>query len=638
MQKKVIALLLAAVLLSGCAGPANVETVPETTAEPTTAATLPPLKSYTGEVNDEVVATIGEIQLTNRELQAWYWAEVAQYRQENHDTAPDFDISLDRQPCEIDETAETWQEYFLWEAVDAWHTAQALLLHSREVPLPVEEKYHPSENYHQQYMEGMPATKFLYRYNPYYQLNTMHEEYLNELPATLDAMAKEKGYTDAAQMAENAFGTSEEILNSYVDLYNQAYMYFTTLSYYMEKEVREETEGTARSTEFVDIRHILLIPENTEEEAVSVGKDGRITCSESAWAACESYAQELLNKCNQRLREPEHVFAELAVKNSKDTGTALDGGAYHGIQQGQLMEELDSWCFSTERQPGDTAIIRSEYGVHILYFVEGSAVEQVEEERNCTGQQLAAALDEIRQLYPVEVNYDRVVLCEADGTVAAEEILYPDVAHERFPEVPLYLQQDYPYASYGMGTLAGNGCGVTSMAMLASYMTDEELTPATLAARFGHYCVDGGTDSTFFKNEPSGMGFYLDTMTYSYQEALQALHAGRIVVSLQHAGYWTRAGHYIVIEKIDENDMIQVRDSNIFNYARLSAHKEDLHRWGTAVGSSQGYWIYEPKITRIPACCRCGSDEAITGILLTEDYLCHKCQPALLRREAYLNS
>ena len=37
-------------------------------------------------------------------------------------------------------------------------------------------------------------------------------------------------------------------------------------------------------------------------------------------------------------------------------------------------------------------------------------------------------------------------------------------------------------------------------------------------------------------------------------------------------------------------------------------------------------------------CCRCGSGETITDILLTEDYLCHKCQPALLRRNTYLEN
>lgn len=639
MRKKMIVLvILAALLICGCSSPEVTETVPETTAEPTTVVTMPPLKSYTGEVNDEVLAKIGEIQLTNRELQAWYWAEVAQYRQENHEVAPDFDIPLDCQTCGIDENAETWQEYFLWEAVNTWHTAQALLIQSREVPIPTEPAYRPSEHYHQQYMEGMPAAKFLYGHNPYYQLNTMHEAYLQELPERLAALAEEKGYADVSRMAQDAFGTGEEALLAYADVYNQGYMYFTAMSYQIQPAQQAEGEEEPLSGESVDIRHILLIPEATEEEQVSIGADGTVTCPEAAWIACEAAARDLLSKCDQKLRQPEYVFAELAVKHSQDAGTALDGGAYHGIRQGQLMAALDEWCFQAERKAGDTTVIRSEYGVHILYFTGSRTLEQETAERLDKEQQLLAIVEEARQAHPMEADYTVAVLTEAEGTVAAGEILYPDIAHERYPEVPLYLQQDYPVAAYGIGTLAGNGCGITSMAMLATYLADEELTPPELASRFGRYSDAGGTNSQLFQNESSSMGFYLDKLTYDWEEAKEALHQGRIVISLQHAGYWTRYGHFIVIESIHEDDMVQVRDSNIFNYAKRPAHKEDRHTWGSIVTNGQAYWIYEPKITNIPACMRCGSDPMAADILLTQDYLCHKCQPALLRRGIYLGS
>ena len=52
--------------------------------------------SYTGAVTSgTVVAKAGDQSMTAGELQVWYWAAVAQYRQENHPQAPDFDLPLD---------------------------------------------------------------------------------------------------------------------------------------------------------------------------------------------------------------------------------------------------------------------------------------------------------------------------------------------------------------------------------------------------------------------------------------------------------------------------------------------------------------------------------------------------------------
>ena len=51
------------------------------------------------------------------------------------------------------------------------------------------------------------------------------------------------------------------------------------------------------------------------------------------------------------------------------------------------------------------------------------------------------------------------------------------------------------------------------------------------------------------------------------------------------------------------------------------------------------YWSFEPKITRIPACWRCGDEtglEAPEGLLLS-DYTCAKCLDAMARKEDFLN-
>ena len=99
-------ILLALLLLAGCTSPSapdeTVETVP-TEPVPTT----PPngntndvtcLGSYTvsgqdaAAAGDTVIATIGEAELTNSQLQVYYWLEVAAYRQSDAEDQPDYEI------------------------------------------------------------------------------------------------------------------------------------------------------------------------------------------------------------------------------------------------------------------------------------------------------------------------------------------------------------------------------------------------------------------------------------------------------------------------------------------------------------------------------------------------------------------
>lgn len=634
-MKKCMIVLMAALLflLAGCGAqqPAEetqpVQTVPAATVpadgDPETVACK---GSYTGQIQaDTVAARVGETSLTLEHLQVWYWAQVAQYRQEGHAQSPDFDRPLDTQICEIDDSAASWQQYFLKEALNAWHTAQALVLHSQEVPLPTEEEYQPSQKNYNTYMKGMPAAELLYGYHEFYRPNSMHQAYLDSLPETLAELARQKGYADTEEMAQRVFGSTGGAVEQASQLQNLAYMYFTQLSYGIEPSQEElvafyegNREQYPQEETCVSIRHILLTGEETAE--------------------LEKEAAELLRYWQKKTKGGEGAFADLAYHNSQDAGSALNGGRYYRVRKGQLIPELDSWCFDPAREPGDTTVVESSAGLHILYFSEkqeGSALQAQEDYYRYRQQDL---LREIRQTYPMEVDYSAIVLAEAAAQVSAGELLYPDVAHERFPEIPLYLQQDYGGTMYGNFPLNSNGCGITSLAMLATYMTDEEWTPPEMCRRYGNYSHYNGTDGMIFIHEPPEMGFYLRKNSHNVNEVKAALQEGQIVISVQRSGYWTRAGHYIVLESIDEADKVQVRDSNLYNYGRIKGHKIDSHAWGTVTAAASGYWIYEDKVTRIPNCSRCGEDMDVTGNVLTEDYTCEKCIVALRRRDTFLQN
>ena len=684
MKRKLIVLLLVlALLLCGCDRKADVpflqdkaETADTEEAVPTTEETVPPTVapdgnpedvtckgSYTGSGSmSAAVAAAGEKKLTNEELQIWYWAAVSQYRQEVHEVAPDFEKPLDTQPCEIDSSVNSWQQYFLKQALSAWHSTAALAENSKVVPMPTEEAYKPNLDNHETYMTGMPAREVLYGYHTYFQPNSMHQAYLDAIPEKLQELAREKGYADAADMAKAAFGTTESVLQSMVAAYNHSYMYFTNMGYYIEPTQEELdaffAEHAAAYSEqgsLVDFRQILLVPKDILEEdntpswqkdpeaepvileKVEVAEDGTVTCSEDAWAICEAEAQELLTYWQKKTKQTEATFGEVARKNSQDAGTMVNGGLYQGIRKGQMTQVLDDWCFDPARQVGDTVILRSQYGVHVLYFCGSREAAREEAETDYFRQHQMALIREAKESFPADVDYGSIVLAEAEPAVSSGDLLYPDIAHERFPEIPLYLQQDYLGTMYGGFKITSNGCGITTFAMVASYLADDELTPPEMAARYGRYSHANGTDGMIFNNESAVMGFYLREKTYDTRVANAALADGHVVVSIQHPGYWTRGGHYIACELMNEEGLIQVRDSNIYNYSRVAAHREDAHKWGNITASGSGYWIFEYKITEIPACSRCGNPEGATASLLNQDYTCEKCEPALLRRDTYLH-
>lgn len=113
---------------------------------------------------------------------------------------------------------------------------------------------------------------------------------------------------------------------------------------------REDNDYNSR-----DFRYILIAAETDEE--------GNVT--EEALAAAEVDAKETLLKW-QNGEATEESFAELADERSDDTA---EGGLYERVTRNQLEEDvLEEWLFS-ELQPGDTALLESEAGYHIVYYV-----------------------------------------------------------------------------------------------------------------------------------------------------------------------------------------------------------------------------------------------------------------------------
>ena len=102
----------------------------------------------------------------------------------------------------------------------------------------------------------------------------------------------------------------------------------------------------------VDVRHILVAPEDTSAE----------TAWQEALELAETYDKEWKD-----LGGSEENFAETAKKYSVDS-SAANGGLYENVFKGQMVTEFEDWCFDPARKAGDSEIIKTSYGYHIMYF------------------------------------------------------------------------------------------------------------------------------------------------------------------------------------------------------------------------------------------------------------------------------
>ena len=665
--------LCAALLLTGCQLPIPLPTAPatttaattvatETTEVPETTETVPvetePVPTTLPDGNPEdvtckgtysasdveslsnahnVVATIGDTQLTNAQLQIYYWMAVNTYRAENHEIAPDWEANLDEQLCELTDETISWQHYFLRSALNTWHTHQAAVKLSENTTYPTEEAYKIIEKKHKENISEETAyLDVLYGYNMDYAIDPQHQAYLNQLDDRMATMAAEAGYESLSDLVKEmaGIGTNAEYLLNYAHLANKGYMFLATTSYRMSVSKSDVTayyeahaeeyaaDGiTNDGSRSVTIRHI-LVPGDSESS--------------------KSTAQNYLAKWQKYPNES--YFGELAYQVSADIATNKSGGLYNNLYQGQLTGELNDWCFDPARQPGNTAVVKSDAGYHVVYFQSAAERWYVEAERDLLNQKLCDLITAAQQTYPMTVDYKAISLCNAgthDLAISMDDMLYPDIAHQRFSEVPLYFQQDYGDAKYGNYTLRTYGCGITTMAMLASYMKDTELTPPYMGQAFGKYCSEKGTAHTMLLEVPIALDFYGIKKTSSWAEAKAALENGHMIITLQHGGFWTSKGHYVLVTGMTEDGQVTVRDSNLYNYGKLAGHKTGSFDLAKIPANASIYWIYEKKVVNVDTCSRCGTsktvDENPALAMFTTDFHCTKCQNALARKAAYVD-
>ncbi len=133
---------------------------------------------------------------------------------------------------------------------------------------------------------------------------------------------------------------------------------------------------TGRSREeigTVNVRHILISATTEIDEELS---DEEKAEAEKAKADAKAEADELLADFLAGEKTAE-AFGKLADEHTQDTGSIGNGGLYENVAPGDMVAAFDEWIFDEARKEGDTAVVESEYGYHVMYFVGAGELQYI---------------------------------------------------------------------------------------------------------------------------------------------------------------------------------------------------------------------------------------------------------------------
>lgn len=136
--------------------------------------------------------------------------------------------------------------------------------------------------------------------------------------------------------------------------------------------VLKTSKASIEEDETYTVRHILVAPESGSNSSSSNSEKTEYT--DEQWAAAKKKADSILAKFN-KTDKSEYEFAKLAEQYSTDSASTSSGsndsfgGLYESVTLGQMVPDFEKWSIDDSRKYGDTGIVKSDYGYHIMFFI-----------------------------------------------------------------------------------------------------------------------------------------------------------------------------------------------------------------------------------------------------------------------------
>ena len=408
MALMIVAIVLVAALIVGFLAPGlSKSQEPEETlpAETVAAATVPAdgnpddetcKGTYT--VSDEeaaanmntVVATVGDHTLTNGQLQVFYWMQVQNFLSSEYGNymlyygVLDYTQPLDTQICVMEEGL-TWQQFFLREALNTWKNYCALSDNAKNAGMEL-----PEES------KAMLASveETLAQSAAYYGLESVEE--LMKFNVGAGASVQDYAFFQQLLMEGNLYYDAEYEKLTATEEEMEAF--------FAEHESEYVESGITKDSKNVDVRHILVMPKGgiTDETGVT-------EYTEEEWQACADAADQILLQW-QEGEQTEDAFAALANEKSEDPGSNTNGGLYQDVYQGQMVAEFEAWCFDETRAHGDTGIVKTTYGYHVMYFVGNKPIWKSYVQQDIITQKSKEMMENLIADYVMDVDYSAITL------------------------------------------------------------------------------------------------------------------------------------------------------------------------------------------------------------------------------------
>ena len=216
------------------------------------------------------------------------------------------------------------------------------------------------------------------------------DEVKEAIEKTVDATLTEKySYEVTSDVGQWMFDDSRKALDTKV-IENSDGSYTAIMM--IKTAYRDESVGK-------NVRHILISSDDYDSDDEAKAK------------ADEVYKEWKDGKAT------EESFAELAKKYSTDPGSSSNGGLYENISEGQMVTEFNDWCFDSSRKSGDTDIVKTSYGYHIMYFVsDGEMAWKVSVDSAMRSADFNEDYTEIKDDYTIEFDDDYLNTIELRST------------------------------------------------------------------------------------------------------------------------------------------------------------------------------------------------------------------------------
>ena len=337
----------------------------------------------------ETVLTCGDFSMTNTELGYYFWNEYFYLVGSYGEYLPDsLDTSKPLEQQMYDED-RTWQDYVLEQTVETVEATMSMVFAARDAGF------------------------------------TMPEDYQAAMESTLESLSQRAGsagYTDENGDADllsylsasygpavtlesfEAYLENSHLAAAYSDaLYDAPVFTDGEISAYYDLHAGDYAEdGVTKDDEKLrNLRIVLIAPQADDEES---------------WAEAKASA-ETLYATWQAESGTEDDFSAMAAAHSSDASTSAAGGLMRDVRRSDLSGSLAQWAFDGSRAAGDTAVVQSNAGWVIAYYVGQSdrAWWQAAAEEDLRREAYQNEERAIRDCYSFELDLDHVHILAPQG-------------------------------------------------------------------------------------------------------------------------------------------------------------------------------------------------------------------------------